>query len=114
MNGFDIYNKAAIRLGYKGKGRDEVSDTRFMGRILEFVNQIAIDLKLKPVNSLSEEINYSNDTLEAICCGVAMLLSMSEGDTNKNVIFTALYNAKRMTVLSKSDYIKDALPIAEG
>ena len=114
MNGYEIYNKASIRLGYKGNGRDEVSDSRLTGRILEFLNQIIIDLKLEPVNSLSENLSYSNDVLETICCGVAMMMSLSEGDTNKNVIFTALYNAKRMTALSKTDFIKDTLPVAEG
>ncbi len=114
MNGYEIYDKAAIRLGYKGTGKNEVLDTRLVGRALEFVNQIALDLKLGSVNDLSEDINCSACLSEALCCGTAMLMSLSEGDTNKNVIFTALYNAKRAAALSKTAFIEDTLPIAEG
>lgn len=114
MNGYEIYNKALIRLGYKGTGDNEVLDSRIVGRVLEFINQIAIDLKLNTVNNLSEEISNLTEICEALCCGVAMLLSLSEGDANKNVIFTALYNAKRAGALSKASFIEDNLPVAEG
>lgn len=114
MNGYEIYDKAALRLGYKGTGSNGVLDTRLMGRALEFINQIALDLKLSSVEDLSKNIACSAETAEALCCGVAMLMSLCEGDTSKNVIFTALYNAKRAAALSKTELVVDTLPIAEG
>ena len=114
MNGYDIYDRAMIRLGYKATGKNEIIDAGIMSRATEFINQIAVDLKLKAIVDLSDNINCSNELSEALCCGVAMLISLCESDANKNVIFTALYNAKRAAVLSNKILIEDTLPIAEG
>lgn len=114
MNGYDIYDRAIIRLGYKSTGKTEITDSGIMIRAVEFINQIAIDLKLGPIKDLSDKIECSNEFSEALCCGVAMLISLSEGDANKNVIFTALYNAKRAAVLSSKAFIEDTLPTMEG
>lgn len=114
MNGYDVYDRAIIRLGFKATGKNEIMDAGIMGRAVEFINQIATDLKLKQIEALSDNIDCSAELGEALCCGVAMLISLCEGDANKNVIFTALYNAKRTTVLSSKAYIEDTLPIAEG
>ncbi len=114
MNGYEIYDKAIIRLGYKGIGEDTVSETRLMGRVLEILNHLALDLKINTVNNLSDEISATYETIEALCCGMAMFLALGEDDTNKNVIFTALYNAKRAALLSKKAYIEDNLPVTEA
>ena len=114
MNGYDIYEKAVLRLGYKRMGESDIVDTRLSERSLEFINQIAEDLKLKQIENLSQEINIGLPYTEALCCGLAMLLSLSEGDTNKNIIFTALYNAKRAAALCEGDTVEDTLPTTEG
>lgn len=114
MNGYDIYDRAMIRLGFKPAGKNEITDAGIISRAVEFINQIAADLKLRFIEDLSDNIDCSAELSEALCCGVAMLISLSEGDANKNVIFTALYNAKRTAVLSEKSFIEDALPIAEG
>lgn len=114
MNGYEIYDKAMTRLGYKGTDNTAVPDSRLVSRALEFINQIALDLKLGAVDDMSKEINCSAEFAEALCCGTAMLLSMCVSDTNKNVIFTAIYNAKRAELLSGISYIKDTLPVTEG
>ncbi len=114
MNGYDVYDRAIIRLGYKSTGTNEIEAEGIMGRAVEFINQIAIDLKLKAIEQLSDNIDCSAELSEALCCGVAMLISLCEADANKNVIFTALYNAKRTAVLSGKAFIEDTLPIAEG
>lgn len=114
MNGYDVYDRAMIRLGYKATGKTEIMDTGIIGRAVELINQIAIDLKLKAIDELSDNIECSAELSEALCCGVAMLISLCEADANKNVIFTALYNAKRAAVLSGKSFIEDTLPIAEG
>ena len=114
MNGYDIYDRAMIRLGFKATGKNEIMDAGIMSRAEEFINQIAADLKLRPIENLSDNIDCSAELSEALCCGVAMLISLSEADANKNVIFTALYNAKRAAVLSGKTFIEDTLPTAEG
>lgn len=114
MNGYEIYNKVLIRLGYKESESQDIINKRLTDGSLEAVNQILLDLKLEPVTALSKDINAAAPILEAVCCGVAMLLTVNIGDSNKNVIFTALYNAKRAAVLSITEHIKDNLPIAEG
>lgn len=114
MNGYEVYNRALIRLGYNDSDNKEVYNMGLTEGLLDAVNQILSDLKLNGVKNLSEEINADSSVLEALACGVAMLLTVSIGDCNKNVIFTALYNAKRMAVLSKTEFIKDNLPVTEG
>ena len=113
MNGYDIYEKAVLRLGYKNTEESSVVDIRFTERTKEFINQILSDLKKEEIMDLNDEIALTPDFAEALCCGVAKLLSLSEGDTNKNVIFTALYNAKRTSVLSRKSNIEDLLPTME-
>lgn len=108
MSGYDIFKKALLRLSY----------TKFENNLsvkaLEFINQICIDLKLPAVENLSQEMNLSADIAEAVCCGLAMLLSLSEGDSEKNRIYTNMYNSKRAAVLSKTTYVEDVLPNFEN
>ena len=104
MTGYDIYKKALVRLSYKD------FENKLSLKALEFINQICIDLKLPNVQSLSQNIDFSADVAEAVCLGLMMLLTLSEGDSEKNIIYTNLYNAKRASVLSKIVYVEDVLP----
>lgn len=110
MNGYDIYKKAALRLGYNSATDTTAFDSKTLSRVLEIINQIALDLKLKTIETLSQKIVCSDEKLEALCCGTAMLLSLTEGDAEKNKIFTEIYNAKRSAVLNEISTIKDTLP----
>lgn len=104
MSGYDIFRKVMLRLSY--------TDTynKLSVKALEFINQICIDLKIPVIESLSEKIEQNSEVLEALCCGVAMLLTVSEGDSEKNSLYTALYNSKRASVLSKVTLVEDVLP----
>ena len=113
MNGYDIYKKAVARLGYENGDEITLKNTQF-SHIFEIINQITADLKLDKLSELSQEIDYSADIIEAICCGAAMLISLSEGDIAKNQIFTNIYNAKRAAILGGISHIKDTLPVAES
>lgn len=104
MTGYDIYKKALVRLSYKD------FENKLSVKALEFINQICIDLKVPAVQSLSQNIEISADIAEVVCLGLMMLLSLSEGDSEKNIIYTNLYNAKRASVLSKIVYVEDVLP----
>lgn len=104
MTGYDIYKKAILRLSYKD------FENKLSVKALEFINQICTDLKLPNIESLNRNINCSPDVIEAVCCGLTMLLALSEGDSEKNIIYTNLYNSKRASVLSKIVCVEDVLP----
>ncbi len=108
MSGYDIFKRAVIRLGFSDY------ENRLSSRAIEFINQICIDLKINTVERLSQEIEISDELCEALCCGVAMLLSFSEGDSEKNKLYCDLYNSKRASVLSKVCFVEDTLPKMSG
>ena len=108
MSGYDIYKKALLRLGYNSSG---INDNK-ISMAKELINQVLNDLKLEEINEMSSKIKASKSYLEAVCCGLAMLLSLSEGDSAKNQLFCDLYNAKRAAILSEISLIEDKLPIA--
>lgn len=105
MNGYDVYKKALTRLGYTAG-----DDRRLIEKAPELIGQIAADLRLEPPKDMSEDLKLKTDESEALCCGVAMMLSLYEGDGEKNKIFCELYNAKRAGVLRGSSVIVDSLP----
>ena len=113
MTGYDIYKKACTRVGISGAGDEIISDSRLFSRTIEFINQIASDLKMNEVENLSDELSEDREKTEALSCGVAMLLSLTCGNAEKNRIYTNIYNAKRAALLAHSSFIEDKLPIAE-
>lgn len=108
MTGYDIYKKALVRLSYKD------FENKLSIKALEFINQICNDLKMPTIQSLSQNLDCSSDRIEAVCCGLMMLLTLSEGDSEKNNIYTNIYNSKRASVLSKTVYVEDVLPNIES
>ena len=114
MSGYEVYKKELLRLGYNSSDNEVVfSDSRLL-RAKELINQILSDLNIGQINELSSPINCSKAELEAVCYGVMMLLSLSEGESEKNKLFTDIYNAKRAAVLSRVSLIEDTLPKAES
>ena len=111
MKGYDIYKKASLRAGITEK--DILSDS-FTFKSAEYINQIANDLKIKGLNSLSENIECSPEKAEALCCGVAMLICLDIEDGSKAKVLTDIYNAKRASVLSGVSTVKDILPKPDG
>ncbi len=113
MTGYEICKKAFLRLGLEGQNEVVLhKNTSF--RDLEFINQIAEDLKLSPLEEMSAVPSWSYEELQAVICGVAMLLSFSEGENSKNQLYTSIYNAKRAALLGKVEKIEDTLPNAES
>ncbi len=114
MTGFDLYRKAMLRLGYVNTVNESFSEGQRLDSAKEHINQISADLKAEAINHLGDELKCSGDKCEALCCGVAMLIALDEGDSLKGKLFADIYNAKRATALSSSEAIKDTLPIAES
>lgn len=105
MNGYSLYKKAILRLGY-----NDAENTRLADRAGEFLNQILTDLKLENSRGLSCELDLTQEVSDAVVSGLAMLLALSEGDGERNELFSEIYNAKRATLLTASDKVSDVLP----
>lgn len=114
MNGYELYKKALTRLGYNSSDNETVFSDSRMIRAKELINQILCDLKQPLIDELSANIKVSVEIAETLCCGLAMLLSLCEGDGTKNQLFTDIYNAKRASVLAEISFIEDTLPRAES
>ena len=110
MKGYDIYKRCMSLMGYIASNDEVISDYTLIARFLEFLNQIALDLKMPSIESLSEELSVSTEKIDALCYGTAMLLSFSEGDMTKNQFFANIYNSKRTAALSEVSNISDVLP----
>lgn len=109
MSGYELFNKAILRLGYNDATKDGL-----LPRVKELINQILLDLNLDALESLSDILPGDNRISEGVCCGVAMLLALSESDEEKHKMFCDLYNAKRSGILSETANVEDKMPIVEG
>ena len=68
---------------------DDISEqTRFEEQGSDLISQIAADLRISGIPSLSVDLSASSAQTEALIYGTAMLLSLVEGDSSKNRIFT--------------------------
>lgn len=110
MTGYDIYKRCMALMGLTISDGEVISDHALISRFTEILNQIALDLKLPNISSLSEQITLTPAKADAVCYGAAMLLSFSEGDIAKNQFFTNIYNSKRNTALSEISNITDVIP----
>ena len=108
MNGYDIFKKSLIRLSLT-KFEEKLSETA-----LEYLNDIAADLKLCEIKNLNDSFELTSGVKEALTYGLMMLITLNVGDTAQNKLYTDLYNAKRALVLSSKDTIEDILPKTEG
>ncbi len=110
MTGNDIYRRVLGLLGYLNTNVVNANTDNFLKRAPDIINQICMDLKIPQISLLSDKIKANEKTLDALCYGTAMLMSLVDGDGAKNRIFTQIYNAKRTAALSSSEKIEDKLP----
>ncbi len=108
MTGFDLFRRVCSLLGcqeFAENGENEKT-TAFCGMI----NQIAQDLGLEEIKSLTDEIPLKDKQREALVYGCAMLFSVSLGDNACARMYSQLYNSKRSKALSTTDKRYDVLP----
>lgn len=110
MTGNDIYKKALALLGYTETKLEPISKRADGDKVLSLINLILCDLKCEEIPNLESEIKISSAKSEALSYGTAMLVALTEGDSSKNIIFTAVYNAKRSAALSALTHISDVMP----
>lgn len=113
MKGFDIYKRAMLLLGYNDIIDNSSLQTRFEEQGSDLISQIAADLRISGIPSLSVDLSASSAQTEALIYGTAMLLSLVEGDSSKSRIFTELYNSKRAAALKNTAEITDVMPHTE-
>ena len=109
MTGYDIYKKVLSISGYS-TSEDDFLQQVTLERMPDIINQICFDLKLNTISELENKIVATSKQLDALCYGVAMLLAVSEGETEKNKLFAQIYNAKRAAVLCETQSVEDKLP----
>lgn len=114
MTGYDIYSRALALLGYNDQVSELLPKNVLFERTLMIINWLLSDLKCDKISKLSEVINISNQKIDAVCSGTAMLLALSCGDSEKNRIYTDIYNSKRASVLSDIKFVSDTLPTVTG
>lgn len=113
MTGNDIYLTVTTLLGFSEALSDIHNDIALRERMLVTLNRIGADLcDMPPVKSLNDGINLSSAFCEALIYGVAMLISLTDGDSEKNSIFTSLYNSKRAAAKAQKATVNDTLPKA--
>ena len=110
MTGYDVLKRALGLLGDYSAADVNAASRLAAEERLEIINQLAADLKIGELSSISAELDVPAAKAEALCYGVAMLLALAEGDAGKNRIFSEIYNAKRGTALAETASITDRLP----
>lgn len=107
-----IYNSTVKLLGYNNSYLSLEDNDILKKRAIEFVNRIGFDLfEMPPVNNFLEEITVPFGCDDALIYGLCMLISLSEGDGDKNRIFTELYNARRAKLKAQTTKITDVFPV---
>lgn len=110
MTGYDVIKRAMSLLGYSSAEGDPAESELTALKGLEIIRQLLMDLRCGGISSLSDNLDISGAQEDALCYGTAMLLALTEGDTNKNRLFAEIYNAKRGTALAEMSSVKDCLP----
>ena len=111
MTGNDIFETAIMLLGYTDSSRKFQDSSKLKERALCAINQIARDLGVcATAESLFDEIAFNDMQSSAAPYGVAMLLSLIDGDSDKNTMFSSIYNAKRAAAKNETGSVRDVLP----
>ncbi|MCQ2440499.1 MAG: hypothetical protein MJ076_01195 [Clostridia bacterium] len=111
MTGYDIYKKAMLLLGYTDDKGEPQDNGRMYARALNAINQIGDDLCcMPPLSGLFKPVRIPKKALDAIAYGVGMLLSFSDGNSEKNSVLSEIYNAKRAIAKASVSSVKDVLP----
>jgi len=111
MTGYEFAKKVTALLGYS---LDDDYSTERKERFLHIFNQVAEDLKLSPINGLTDSVNTESKETEALMYGCAMMLAVSENDAGHAQTFARIYGPKRTALLSHIDSKQDVLPRAEN
>lgn len=110
----EVFKKAVALLGYSNADGSESGLEVLHSRNATAVNQILADLGEQGTLVDTDKIPLSNNGLEVLIYGTAMLLALSISDNEKSNLFTNLYNLKRSSYKSHITKRSDTLPNLNG
>lgn len=110
----EIFKNAVNLLGYSESNAGLTQRTN--SRAVSIFNLVYNDLRnisgyeLCPAKSISDEIELPQKAVDALICGVASYIALSEGDDLMQAVFSAEYQQRR-TALTEVTGIEDILPV---
>lgn len=116
MTGLKLVKQALALLGYSENDGNMQLTQRVLNKALPIVNLVYNDIssmcgkKSQRIESLSEEIDLTDNAIDVLVCGVAGYIAQSEGDDNAQYFWSSEYQTRR-TKLSKVITYEDILPI---
>lgn len=118
MTGSEMIRNALGKLGYNDSLNNVGLSNRLMGRQLDILNQVYIELlvltkakDIKPLESVNDELQLTAEILyDCMPYGVAAFIAQSEGDADNQQIFISLYMQKKNR-LNKTETIEDVIPV---
>ncbi|MBO5322446.1 MAG: hypothetical protein J6B22_07610 [Clostridia bacterium] len=108
MTGTEIFNRVCFLLGYYDFLKDNDQTKKLA--LIQIINQIADDLNLSKIASLSDSLTLTSKQAEALIYGVCMLFALSLKDSNTAKVYSSLYSVKRSTALNIQAKREDVLP----
>lgn len=110
MTGNKIFEKAMMILGYTDNEGHIIDSSGLRERSLYIINLILNDLKNGVgVNEMSAEIELNEVEEQTMIYGVCMMLTLGLNDSERNSLFTELYNLKRTAAKSEKSAVKERL-----
>lgn len=110
----DIIKSAQALMGYGSVDVIGYNDEAMLQRSILAVNHIIADLDGKiTVKEANEQLPLPISALRAMPYGVAMLLSLAEGDAARNNTFANIYNAMRAAAKGSISTVVDTIPTSE-
>lgn len=118
MTGSEMIRNALGKLGYNDSLNNVGLSNRLMGRQLDILNQVYIELlvltkaeEVKPLDSIADELKLAAEVLyDCMPYGVAAFIAQSEGDADNQQIFMSIYTQKKNR-LNKIDVVEDVIPV---
>lgn len=111
MTGYNIFESALLKLGYHDSKGTVEQAVPFKKIAIDAINEFSFDLcRSSPIKTLFDHIDLDERAASVVSYGVAMVISLYNHDTEKNIIMTTIFNARRAAYLSESKTVKDVSP----
>ncbi len=105
MKAIDLYKTGLIMSGTDGDEEFIITGKSGADELF-FINKVLSDLKMRPLDSLGDELDINIYTADALSAGIAYYLSLRSSDKDRVGFLCDLYNAKRASALSTITQIK--------
>lgn len=120
MTAGDVFRRSMRLLGYTDTlgELDGAAHSESYKRALTFLNQLTAELSLaetgtlpREMTSLREDVPLSERAVrDVLPYGLAMHLAFVQGDSDKQTLYAALYNQKRVSLRTTYERRVDTLP----